>query len=310
MNIAEILKYCPKGTKLYSPIWGIVRLIEVSPTKVIKIKVCNHTEELTSTGCYSVMGECVLFPSKDQRDWDKFRLSVKKGDIMMSIDGSFVFIANDRFNSINELFCPKSICDIKFDTFKIGSANSVVTCFYIPASEEAKKELFDKMAEAGYKWNADTLELEKIGPKFKEGDVVISKSGNLYLIADINNRNVITGAVLYADGDFIPYDIYHPLEFKNFNLASKEERNKFYSILIKEGFKYDKEQHLLIKQKFKPFDKVLVRNNAGGMWIPSLFTKYIDGSNFKYLCFNGLTYAQCIPYEDNEYLAYTTDSPT
>ena len=38
MNIAEILKYCPKYTKLYSPTWGNVKLIEVTSTKVIKIK--------------------------------------------------------------------------------------------------------------------------------------------------------------------------------------------------------------------------------------------------------------------------------
>ncbi len=30
MNIAEILKYCPKGTKLYSTIFGEVELIQAN----------------------------------------------------------------------------------------------------------------------------------------------------------------------------------------------------------------------------------------------------------------------------------------
>lgn len=64
---------------------------------------------------------------------------------------------------------PKYICGIdlsgKFRLTHYGVGWTLD--FYIPASEEAKKELFDKMEEAGYKWNADTLELEKIVPKFK-----------------------------------------------------------------------------------------------------------------------------------------------
>ena len=146
MNIAEILKYCPKYTKLYSPTWGNVKLIEVTSTKVIKIKVCNYTEELTSEGCYSVKGECILFPSKDQRDWNKFRLPVKRGDIMMDKDGKCPFIANG--DVIDTL--PKFICGITFSgSLKFDNNCYWIDTFYIPASEEAKKELFDKMAEAG-----------------------------------------------------------------------------------------------------------------------------------------------------------------
>ena len=36
--------------------------------------------------------ECVLFPSKEQKDWNEFRLPVKAGDIMMSKDGGRPFI--------------------------------------------------------------------------------------------------------------------------------------------------------------------------------------------------------------------------
>lgn len=178
MNIAEILKYCPKGTKLYSNIFGEVTFDRIDIDEKYPIIVytldCMKTS-FTEEGHYTDYpnSECVLFPSKDQRDWCKFRLPVKRGDIMMSIDGKFIFIANGHFNTINKLSCPKSICGIKSDTFKIGNADSWVTCFYVPASEEAKKKLFNKMAEAGYRWNANTLELDKIESKFKEGDVII-----------------------------------------------------------------------------------------------------------------------------------------
>lgn len=78
MNIAEILKDCPKGTKLYSPIYGELELEEVKDEQNFSIYCITKKRELdafTSEGrIYSDYpdAECVLFPSKDQRDWNKF----------------------------------------------------------------------------------------------------------------------------------------------------------------------------------------------------------------------------------------------
>lgn len=77
MNIAEKLKYYPKGTKLYSPIFGELILNYVENGEVYSI--CCITEEgtfayFTSNGriyCEYPHAECVLFPSKDQHDWNK-----------------------------------------------------------------------------------------------------------------------------------------------------------------------------------------------------------------------------------------------
>lgn len=94
-------------------------------------------------------------------------------------------------------------------------------------------------------------------------------------------------------------------------LASREERNTFYSALVREGYKYDKEQHKLVKQEFKPFDKVLVRNNTDEDWTLSLFSHYSEkDKGYSFVCINGFYYNRyCIPYEGNEYLLGTTDSP-
>lgn len=175
MNIAEILKECPKGTKLYSPIYGEVKFSEIYPDGMIEIIIKDNSKRVfLKDGSYSKYGECVLFPSKEQRDWKKFRLPIKDGDIMMTIDKR-AFITNGK---INEDGYPCAYCGINScHDFIIGTTISGWTSsFYIPVSEEAKKELFHKMAEAGYKWNADTLELEKIEPKFKPFDRVLVKN--------------------------------------------------------------------------------------------------------------------------------------
>lgn len=312
MNIAEMLKYCPKGTELYSTIWGEVELNEVTNFGTIEIKAIDQvictSFTLDYEGRYSHMGECVLFPSKDQRDWDEFRPPVKRGDVMMEVNGKYTFIANGKFDEHN---WPIHICGVNGRGFLLINNKEEdfgwTANFYIPASEEAKKELFDKMAEAGYKWNAHTLELEKIEPKFKEGDVIRNENGNLYLISNKDTNIVDIAAALYKDGDFIIYNTFS-IERKDLTLATEKERNKFYSALVKEGYKYDKERHKLVKQEFKPFDKVLVRDLDTEFWKADIYLGYMKNNSCPYRCTKA-NYGRCIPYEGNEYLLGTTDNP-
>lgn len=313
MNIAEILKYCPKGTKLYCILCGNAELEEITNIGTIVIRKVVDTISTSYTldyeGHYSNSGECVLFPSKDQRDWKKFRLPVKRGDIMMDKDGKCPFIANG--DVIDTL--PKFICGITFSgSLKFDNNCYWIDTFYIPASEEAKKELFNKIAEAGYKWNTDTLELEKLEPKFKEGDVIIDNQDNLCLVSKIRDDGFVTiTAALYTNkalNVFTSNIVNRCIQLVT--IASTTDRNKLYSALTRKGYKYDKDQHKLVKQEFKPFEKVLVRDDTNKEWSIDLFSYYDEkDENFPYVCMY-IRYCYCIPYEGNEYLLGTTDSPT
>ena len=78
LNLVEILKDCPKGTNLYSTVFGDVEFMKVFQEKVfypIEIKLNNNLiENLTKDGRMftEYNGECTLFPSREQRDWGKF----------------------------------------------------------------------------------------------------------------------------------------------------------------------------------------------------------------------------------------------
>ena len=77
IDLTKILKNCPKDTKLYSSTFGEVEFqyIVQGALYPIVIKLKNGvTEKLTSNGVLfsNYDGECVLFPSKGQRDWSKF----------------------------------------------------------------------------------------------------------------------------------------------------------------------------------------------------------------------------------------------
>ena len=85
LNLVEILKDCPKGTKLYSPLFGEVEFVKIDNDSDIYPIVINATGDyyvFTQQGKfnYKKQGECVLFPSKGQRDWSKFKPKQPKFD--------------------------------------------------------------------------------------------------------------------------------------------------------------------------------------------------------------------------------------
>ena len=85
LNLVEILKDCPEGTKLYSPVLGEVDFVRISNDDIsfhIRVRVRYGMYTFSSQGrfCNIEQGECLLFPSKDQRDWSKFNIKKPKFD--------------------------------------------------------------------------------------------------------------------------------------------------------------------------------------------------------------------------------------
>ena len=78
IDLTQILKDCPKGTKFYTPIWGEVTFIKINIGCVypicIETNVYDDYINLTKDGRYLSIPntECIIFPSKEQRDWSKF----------------------------------------------------------------------------------------------------------------------------------------------------------------------------------------------------------------------------------------------
>lgn len=60
--------------------------------------------------------------------------------------------------------------------------------------------------------------------------------------------------------------------------------------------------------EFKPFDKVLVRDDDEAQWEIQLFRSYEPDKHYPYICLS-YGYKQCIPFEGNEHLLGTTNKP-
>lgn len=82
IDLMEILDGCPYGTEFYHLMFGKVYFMGIDMHYIsypIRIRVVNATSYdvagVTSAGLSNknYNGECLLVPSKDQRDWSKFK---------------------------------------------------------------------------------------------------------------------------------------------------------------------------------------------------------------------------------------------
>ena len=83
IDLIKILKDCPKGTKFYSSLFGEVEFDSILYNRITVVCVgLRRLVEFNRAGKYLIessenngtcfSSECLLFPSKDQRDWSKF----------------------------------------------------------------------------------------------------------------------------------------------------------------------------------------------------------------------------------------------
>ena len=281
-NIAEILKNCPKGTKLYSPIFGECELLKIYTG--LGFDVINETGNifnLSYDGRYNLNGECCIFPSKDNRDWDKFQIPFKDGDIITCTNSICSFVA--IFKEMNTDTTFRRYVSLTLDDKRQFLIKESWSDFKNPrfATEEEKQKLFDTIKANGYKWNGETKTLEKlIEPKFKVGDRI---------------KESIGGKREYTIS-IVTHEFYVVTEENNYTYHIPFKNEEFYELIPN---KFD-------ISTLKPFDKVLVRDNNEQKWTVDMFSFYDKTLIYPFNCI-GHCVNQCIPYKGNEHLLGTTN---
>ena len=77
INLCEILKDCSNDTKLYCTFLGDVLFSKIENNKIF-VHIGNTEYSFYSDGKFICDGECVIFPSREQRDWSKFKVSIER----------------------------------------------------------------------------------------------------------------------------------------------------------------------------------------------------------------------------------------
>lgn len=312
INIAEILKDKPQGTKLYDLLRNIdVYLDEAHITDFGSYIECTANKEVGSTILfdYSELGTEVswldglqiLKPSKYMHDWSKF--AWKKGDLLVNSCGFqciFKEWASDDYTKFNGCYSNSrdGYEDVSnAETAKFDKLDHNIAYGYV---REIERKL-------GGKLNLETLEIEPAQPEFKDGDVItiMPHMGDelIYLFKSEDDEKYYGHAFLDGNIAIINEDSYCKKDFCTARLSTEEEKKQFIKALANKGKAWDAEKKQIVnlkpKVELKPFDKVLIRDSEGLPWRVSLFG-YKDANS--YYCCNGCTWNQCIPYEGNESL--------
>lgn len=325
INIAAILKDKPQGTKLYDWLHNIdVELDTISTTDTETVVWCTN-ETNNNTTCYRGYSEFgtergypdglqILFPSKEMRDWTKF--SWKKGDVLANGEGDYcVFkeFAHSSYQTSKAVFVKHNKESIQsysclLDTKDWHKASHSCTATYINTIE---KELSGKL-------NMETLEIEKAQPEFKDGDVLFVKCKGSAFIEIFNYFKNNGDLYDHVSLDTTTHELDISGEYKIFKeniieirLATEEEKQQLFDAFEKEGKAWDAEKKQIVdlkpKCEFKPFDKVLGRNEKDDVWEAELFSHYREESQYPFRCI-GFSRKYCIPYnEKTAHLLGTTD---
>lgn len=265
-------------------------------------------------------GECVVFPSKEMRDWRKF--AWKKGDVLVSKDRNVHIIfekfeddAYTKFRGKHYLWKEGG----SMVSFEENEYYKQTSDFNKANKEEAQTYINTIEEKLGGKLNRETLVVEKTQPEFKDGDIAFADYGNrqdVFIVSDKTD--------LYEGySSFISLDLrgltlsmgYRTCFFKKnlceLRLATEEEKQQLFDALAKEGKHWDAEKKMIVdlkpKVEFKPFDKVVVRDKEDLVWFADLFS-HIDKENNRFACV-GNFWNVCLPYnEETAKLIGTTNN--
>lgn len=319
INIVEILKDKPQGTKLYSSVCGKCKLEEVDD-KSFKISFysskfgfMNDGEGyLDKNGKLYDDGECVVFPSKEMRDWSKF--AWKKGDVLVSNDGGTEVIFDKWYDDTYTNFYSKHYLNSEDENnIKYNEAFLYTTERYSLEDKDTAQTYINAIEKRlGGKLNLETLVVEKPQPEFKDGDIVMSDSGTIVLVRGIS----LTRKIYYHAYMRNEYIYINPIEGEFFSrisrikrFATDSEKQQLFDALAKKGKAWDAEKKQIVdlkpKCEFKPFDKVLSRRCSEDYWVLNFYSHKTD---YYHVCIDGSSNLDCIPYnEETAHLLGTTD---
>ena len=319
INIVEILKDKPQGTKLYSSACGKCKLEEVDD-KSFKISFYNSKfgfmnggeGYLDKNGKLYDDGECVVFPSKEMRDWSKF--AWKKGDVLVSNDGGTEVIFDKWYDDTYTNFYSKHYLNSEDENnIKYNEAFLCTTERYSLEDKDTAQTYINAIEKRlGGKLNLETLVVEKPQPEFKDGDIVMSDSGTIVLVRGIS----LTRKIYYHAYMRNEYIYINPIEGEFFSrisrikrFATDSEKQQLFDALAKKGKAWDAEKKQIVdlkpKCEFKPFDKVLSRRCSEDYWVLNFYSHKTD---YYHVCIDGSSNLDCIPYnEETAHLLGTTD---
>lgn len=322
IDIYEILKGVEYGTELYTPMCGnVVFTFLPSNNETIRTEKDLRIYRFDKNGRWMEGGEVMLFPSNEMRDWSKF---FKKGDVLICYEGKkpYYTIFDGFEDNTYRAFKGKFAHDCYEDKWYQNEGNLSTNTFQ--KLNRADSEIYVTKIEErfGGKLNRETLEIEKPAKlTFEVGKLYVfneeDEDGELTIIGELIAKNESEDTLTFGNQYEIETEKFVTDQAFDLRISvNKELReatenevelfNKHYAI-------WKKEKEAKEHRAFKPFDKVLVRSGDNYKWLPALFIRDrgvgFESRHTALPIHSGepASFAQCISYDGNEYLAFTSD---
>lgn len=304
VDLTKILKNCPKGFKLYSPMVGEVEFERILDGRAYPIITSYNERTLafTNEGFYyddaGAEAECLLFPTAEQRDWRKFKAPWYKKEMDI----------NSMSNKDDERLRKTVIAFLK-DFAEQGYENAVECIDWL-----------EKQGEQASSQTNEELIREWTIQDAKDGDILACNEEILLF----KSYSALQGRIsLYCwynghTNNFHSKEVIDILLTTRNKVcpATKEQRDLLFQKIKEAGYKWNYETKTLeklIKPKFnpktlQPFDRVLVKDGYSQCWRCNLFSHTeTEYPMFPYNTHVGHFY-YCIPYnEDTKHLVGTTE---
>lgn len=277
INIAEILKNKPEGTKLWTDMFGSVTLYVVTNAcDAFQVKHHNKEPWFDEDGKLYKEGVLCIYPSKSMRDWAKF--SWKKGDVLVSKDNVYIIFEKfeddtyTRFKGKHYLWKECNVEDYNKEETKM------LTSVFEKATDDVAQTYIKTIEEhLDGKLNLETLEIEK-QLEFKDGDIVVY--GKSVAICRRIYKHTLSFYVSLTEmfGLLFADEVESSEEYR---FATEEEKQQLFDALVKKGKAWDAEKKQIVdlkpKCELKPFDRCIwkIRNCEGSIWRAS-FVSYVD----------------------------------
>ena len=201
IDLTKILKDCPKGWKLYSPILGEVDFLKIRNDLYAIVTIQDfHTTSFTKEGFYyaDVDGECILFPSKDQRDWSKFTAPwYKKEDTIECLEEQskeeYVLKSSKdedirKFMQYIEKQAKAYDLNLPNRSYDIYAFAKDLLTWLDKKGEQEEPQVYE--TEDGEIITYPGTDRNKfVEPNFHEGDWVVNKFGDSWHIDSIDKKN-------------------------------------------------------------------------------------------------------------------------
>lgn len=250
----------------------------------------------------------------------------KDGDISFADYGNrqYVFIVSGETGLSEGYNSFISLCLNGVTTLDMGYRRSFFKkelCKLRLATEEEKQQLFDALAKEGKAWDSDKKQVVGLKPAFEIGKLYVfreeDEDGELAIIGKLIDKNESEDTLTFGNQYEIKTEKFVTDQAFDLRISvNKELReatenevelfNKHYAI-------WKKEKEAKEHRAFKPFDKVLVRSGDNCKWLPALFIRDrgvgFESRHTALPIHSGepASFAQCISYDGNEYLAFTSD---